>query len=483
MLLKHFFLGKIAHSSYILAGKNYCAVIDPQRDTDLYINEARAMGVDITHILQTHLHADFISGHMDLAQKTGAKIYVAQSANCTFDHVALTEGDSIELEDMVLKVLETPGHTPEHLSYVVIDQARAKSPIGVFVGDTLFVGDVGRPDLFPDLAEELAGKLYHSLHDKLLKLPDYVEVYPAHGAGSLCGRAMGAKWLSTIGYERNFNQTLQMKEKAEFIRSLTKDMPPAPDHFSRCSDINRQGPLKLAELNEMEELSPADFKERLEDPNITVLDTRSYHAFASQHIPGAWHLDLNGNFPTFTGWVIPTDKDILLVADDFKKAQEAKTWAHRVGMDRIKGYLDGSMVAWAVSGYQTSHISMISAEELHQMITGGDDFILVDVRAPLEYADSHIEGAINIPVADLRTRYSELDRDKTTVLLCSSGNRSSLGASILKMHGFRDIVNLAGGMTGYSTAGYAKECHACINPHGSRFFTNFSEVPRHWSNL
>jgi hydroxyacylglutathione hydrolase len=481
MLLKHFFLGKIAHSSYILAGKNYCAVIDPQRDTDLYISEARALGVDITHILQTHLHADFVSGHIDLAQKTGAKIYVAKSANCTFEHVALAEGDSIELEDMVLEVLETPGHTPEHLSYVVIDKSRAESPIGVFVGDTLFVGDVGRPDLFPDLAIELAGKLYHSLHDKLLKLPDYVEVYPAHGAGSLCGRAMGAKWLSTIGYERNFNQTLQVKDKTAFIRSLTEDMPPAPDHFSRCSDINRQGPVKLIELPELEELSPAEFKIKLQDPNIAVLDTRSYHAFASQHLPGAWHLDLNGNFPTFTGWVMPTDKEILLVTDDFKKAQEANTWARRVGMDRITGYLDGSMVAWAVSGYLTSHISMISAEELHQMITGGNDFVLVDVRAPLEYADSHIDGAVNIPVADLRTRYSELDQEKTTVLLCSSGNRSSLGASILKMHGFRDIINLAGGMTGYSTAGYAKECHACINPHGSRFFTNFSEVPKHWS--
>ena len=231
MLLKHFFVGKIAHSSYLLAGKNYCAVIDPQRDVDVYITEARTMGVEITHILQTHLHADFISGHMDLAKKTGAKIYIAKSAQCTFDHVALSEGDSIELEDMVFQVLETPGHTPEHLSYVVIDKSRSDSPIGVFVGDTLFVGDVGRPDLFPAMAEELARKLYHSLHDKLLKLPDYVEVYPAHGAGSLCGRAMGAKWRTTIGYERNFNPALQIKDKSEFIKSLTQDMPPAPDHF------------------------------------------------------------------------------------------------------------------------------------------------------------------------------------------------------------------------------------------------------------
>jgi glyoxylase-like metal-dependent hydrolase (beta-lactamase superfamily II)/rhodanese-related sulfurtransferase len=480
MLLKHFFTAKIAHSSYILAGKNGCAVIDPQRDVDVYITEARAMGVDITHILQTHLHADFISGHIDLAKETGAKIYVAKSARCAFDHVALSEGDALELEDLVLQVLETPGHTPEHLSYVVIDKSRSDSPVGVFVGDTLFVGDVGRPDLFPDVAEELAGKLYHSLHDTLLKLPDYVEVYPAHGAGSLCGRAMGAKWTSTVGYERRFNATLQIKDKAAFIKSLTQDMPLAPDHFSRCSDINRQGPARLADLPIMEELSARQFKERMDDPYIVVLDTRSYHAFAGQHIAGAWHLDLNGNFPTFAGWVLPTDKDILLIADDYKKALEANTWARRVGVDRVVGYLDGGMVAWAIAGFRTSRIELISAKDLHDMIISDADFVLLDIRAPQEFEDNHIAGAINIPAADLRTRHDELNKDKTTVLVCSSGNRSSLGASILKQHGFKDVYNVAGGMSGYSAAGYTRECRACVNPHGSRFFTNFSEVKKHW---
>ncbi|HQP27240.1 MAG TPA: rhodanese-like domain-containing protein [Candidatus Syntrophosphaera sp.] len=480
MLLKHFFTGKIAHSSYILAGKNSCAVIDPQRDVDLYITEARALGVDITHILQTHLHADFISGHMDLAQKTGAKIYVAQSAQCAFDHVPLSEGDTIALEDMVLKVLETPGHTPEHLSYVVIDKSRSDSPIGVFVGDTLFVGDVGRPDLFPDIAQELAGRLYHSLHDKLLQLPDYVEVYPAHGAGSLCGRAMGAKWTSTIGYERKFNTTLEIKDKSAFVKSLTENMPPAPDHFSRCSDINRKGPARIDEFLAVEELSTSQFKERMSNPGVLVLDTRSYHAYAGQHIPGAWHLDLNGNFPTFAGWVLPTDKDVFLVADDYSTALDAITWARRVGVDRIVGYLDSGMVAWALAGLKTRSIKLLSAEDLHDMIAGDFDFVLLDVRAPLEYEDNHIEGAINIPVADLRTRYNELNRDKTTVLICSTGNRSSLGASILEQHGFKDVYNIAGGMTGYSAAGYTRDCRACVNPHGSRFFANFREVKRHW---
>lgn len=480
MLLKHFFLGKIAHSSYLLAGKDYCAVIDPQRDVDVYVSEARAMGVDITHILQTHLHADFISGHMDLAKQTGARIYVAKSAQCAFDHVALSEGDSIELEDMRLQVLETPGHTPEHLSYVVIDTSRSDSPIGVFVGDTLFVGDVGRPDLYPDRAEELARRLYHSLHDKLLKLPDYVEVYPAHGAGSLCGRALGAKWRTTIGYERNFNPALQITDEAAFIESLTRDMPPAPDHFSRCSDINRRGPALVADLPAMEELGPGQFKERMNAANIVLLDARGYHAFAGQHIPGVWHLDLDGNFPTFAGWVLPTDKEILLIADDYKKALEANTWARRVGVDNIVGYLDGGMAAWAAAGFKTSHIELASAEDLHDMITGAAGFVLLDVRAPLEYAAAHIKGAINIPVAELRTRHRELNKDKTTVLICSSGNRSTLGASILKQHGFKDVYNVAGGLSGYSAAGYIRECRVCVNPHGSRFFTNFSEVKKHW---
>ncbi|MDA3837983.1 MAG: MBL fold metallo-hydrolase [Candidatus Delongbacteria bacterium] len=342
MLLKHYFISKIAHSSYILAGKDTCAVIDPRRDVDFYIEEARALGVTITHILETHLHADFISGHMDLAKRTGAKIYAPKSGKCTFDHVAVSEGDKITLEDMELQVLETPGHTPEHVSYVVVDKSRGEGPLGVFVGDTLFVGDVGRPDLFPDIAEELAVKLYHSLHEKLLKLPDYCEVYPAHGAGSLCGRAMGAKWRSTIGYERKYNSALQLN-KDDFIKSLTSNMPPAPDHFSICSDINRKGPALTQDLPSLEELDATAFLEKSKDPDVIILDTRSYDAFGSQHVPGAWHIDFGGNFPTFAGWVLPKDKDILLVSSDFHEANQTNTWARRVGIDRIVGYLDGGM--------------------------------------------------------------------------------------------------------------------------------------------
>jgi len=482
MRLKHYFVEKIAHSSYLLAGKESCAVIDPQRDVDIYINEARAMGVTITHILQTHLHADFVSGHMDLARRTGAKIYVSAAAECTFAHEAVKEGDRITLEGMALDVWETPGHTPEHLSYVLTDTSRSQSPVGVFVGDTLFVGDVGRPDLFPDMAVELAEKLYHSLHERLLKLPDYVEVYPAHGAGSLCGRAMGAKWRTTIGYERRFNTTLQIPEKADFIRSLIEEMPPAPDHFRRCSDINRRGPALLAEMPQLQEFTETQFHARMKNPGTLVLDTRSYLAFGGQHIPGAWNIDLNGNFPIFSGWVLPPGEEILLVAEDRKQAVEATVWARRVGVDPIAGYLDGGMANWLVAGLKTDTVPQISAEILHKKISGTSGFILLDVRAPGEYQDNHINGAINIPVADLRTRHRELNPEQTMILMCSSGNRSSLGTSILKQHGFHDVINLAGGMAGYSAAGYTRECRPCANPHGSRFFTSFSEVKKHWTS-
>lgn len=481
MLLKHYFIGKIAHSSYILAGKEICAVVDPRRDVDFYISEARQMGVNITHILETHLHADFISGHMDLAAKTGAKIYAPKSGKCEFKHIPMAEGDTIELEDMELKVLETPGHTPEGICYVVTDKSRGDGPLGVFTGDTLFVGDVGRPDLFPDKSQELASKLYDSLHEKLLKLPDYCEVYPAHGAGSLCGRAMGAKWRSTIGYERQYNAALQIKDKSEFIKSLTSDMPPAPDHFSRCSDINRKGPELTSSLPELKELSPTQFREKMKDPKVIVLDVRSYDGFASQHIPNIWHIDYGGNFPTFSGWVIPQDTNILLVATDFQEAIQANIWARRVGIDHIIGYLDGGMFAWAVSGFRTKDIHLISAQDLHDMATGESNFTLLDVRALKEFDDNHIKGAINIPAPELRTRYNELDKNKHTVLICSTGHRSSLGASILEQHDFKEVYNVAGGMTGYSTAGYTKSCKVCESPHGSRYFSEYSKTNHHWN--
>lgn len=468
MLIQQFFLGGIAHSSYLMGGSGACAIVDPQRDIEIYLEAAAELGLKITHILETHLHADFISGHLDLAEKTGAKIYAPKSANCKFDHIALKEGDTIQLEDMRLEILETPGHTPEHISYVVIDQARSDEPAAVFCGDTLFVGDVGRPDLFPGMANELASQLFDSLHQKLLKLPDFCEVYPAHGAGSLCGRAMGAKRSSTIGYEKRFNAALQFSERSAFIESLTTDMPAAPDHFSRCSDINAVGPALIKNLSTPMPLEPSEFQQEVNRENSIVVDVRGYDAFGGQHVPGAFHLDLNGNFATFAGWILPPEKDILLVTDNPTQIENAVVQMHRVGLDRIKASLAGGMPAWCRAGLTTAHVAQFSASEFYEM-SQQEPVVLVDVRAQTEFSAQNIAGAHNIPVHQLRTDASEIPSDKPVILLCSSGNRSSLGASLLLQRRFKTVYNLAGGITGYSAAGYAKECPMCHSPHGPRF--------------
>ena len=453
MLLLHFFAPKIAHSSYILAGSQTCAVIDPRRDVQIYIDAAKSLGMSITHVLETHLHADFVSGHLDLAKKTGATIYAPKSAKCAFDHVPLSEGDEISIEGIVLQVLETPGHTPEHISYVAIDTSRGPEPVGVFCGDTLFVGDVGRPDLFPGRAEELAKALFSSLHDKLLKLPDFCEVYPTHGAGSLCGRAMGAKWRSTIGYERLYNSALQLHTRDEFVESLTTNMPPAPDHFSRCSAINGKGPALVRSLSMPKELNPLEFSAEAAREGTVVLDIRPYAAFGGQHIIGSYHIDFGGNFPTFAGWIMPPDKDILLVVPEAVQLADVLDWLRRVGVDRVSGVLVGSLYAWTAAGLPADHLHQLSSMELHDTLSSKEDFTLVDVRAPGEYESEHISSAINIPVADLRVRHPELDRTRPVVLICSTGHRSSMGASILLQNGFENLYNAAGGMTGYLAAG------------------------------
>ena len=447
MLLKQYHNEKLAHSSYILAGEENCAVIDPRRDIQIYLEEAKNLEVKITHILETHLHADFISGHIDLAKKTGAAIYMPESADCQFKHKGLKEGDEIDLEDMQLNVLETPGHTPEHISYVVKDLGRADDAVGVFCGDTLFVGDVGRPDLFPGRAEKLAKKLYDSLFHKLMELPDYCEVYPAHGAGSLCGKAMGAKRRSTIGYEKKYNKVLQITDKDKFIKELTVDMPAAPDHFSRCSAINAKGPVSVDDLPEMKAMHPKEFKEA-KAGEVLVVDVRAYDAFGGQFIPGSFNIDFEGNLPTMAGWILPPEVDILVVAENRKRAEETAKYLRRVGLDKVKGYLEGGLSAWSKKGYETEHMQQVSIMELEDSLS--DNGVMIDVRSKEKYSEKHIKGAINIPTPELRSKYQELDQDRSYLLYCNTGHRSNLGASILKQHGFSKVFNLAGGMTAYN---------------------------------
>ncbi|OPZ31454.1 MAG: Beta-lactamase hydrolase-like protein [Lentisphaerae bacterium ADurb.BinA184] len=471
MFVQQFFVPGLAHSSYLLACAKSCAIIDPRRDVGIYLDAARERGVRITHVLETHLHADFVSGHMDLAAATGAVIVAPKAGKSAFPHQAVAQGDTFRIEGMKLSVLEVPGHTPEHIAYVVTDTVRGDEPVAVFCGDALFVGDVGRPDLFPGLAAKLASQLYDSLHKRLMKLPDGCMVYPAHGAGSLCGRSMGAMRTSTIGYERRFNAALQIRDRRAFIASLTTNMPPAPDHFSRCSAINGKGPTRLDRLPEMLPLAPAAFAAQAGRRTTVVLDIRSYAEFGGLHVPGAVHLDIAGNFATFAGWVLPPGRDILLVASDAGQATLARDWLRRVGLDRVTGYLEGGLVAWAKAGLPTGRVAQWSAEQLQARLgaSGGEPLQLVDVRSPHEYGANHIKGAINIPAPQLRTAWTELDPKRPTALICSTGNRSSLGCSLLARQGFRDLYNVAGGMTGYSAAGFSGECPLCITPHGPRF--------------
>jgi len=464
MIIKQYFTEGIAHSSYILSGNKTCAVIDPRRDTDIYVQQARELGVKITHILETHLHADFISGHLELASRTGADIYAPKSAECDFEHIPLSEGDSFMLEDMEINVLETPGHTPEHISYTVTDTARGEEPVAVFCGDTLFVGDVGRPDLFPGRAEELATKLYHSIHDKILTLPDFCEVYPAHGAGSLCGRAMASKRTSTVGYERAYNYALNIKELNDFIDSLTTSMPDTPDHFSRCTDTNKEGPVLIRGFAPIKALSNEEFMETANQEDSAILDVRSFESFGGQHITYSYHIDLNSNFATYAGWLIPHFKNIMLVSDSYEQALEACTQLYRVGLDRIEGYLEGGLYDWVTAGLETDHVPQLSAVELHKKISTGNSLVVVDVRSASEYEDFHIRNSINIPVHELRDRYTELNKKAEIALICGSGKRSSMGCSILKQKGFDQVYNVAGGMTGYSAAGYGPECPMCVLP-------------------
>jgi rhodanese-related sulfurtransferase len=442
MFVQQFFIPGIAQSSYLLGAGSTCAIVDPSRDVERYLDAAGQLDLAITHVLETHLHADFVSGHMELMETAGATICAPASGHCEFAHTAVGDGSRIEVEELVIDVLDTPGHTPDGVTYVVTDTARGDEPAAAFTAD-----------VFPGRSRELAAQLYDSLHEKILALPDACLVLPSHGAGSLCGRAMGAMRFSTIGYERRFNAALRHADREEFVRSLTGNMPPAPDHFSRCSEINRRGPALVRALPELRPMRPAEFRERAGQEDTVVLMVRDYATFGGIHVPGSYHVDLAMNFSTYAGWALPPDKDILLVADSPAQAREAVVQLRRVGLDRVPGYLVGGTHAWAIAGYPTDRVPQLSPADVHAMIEGGA--LLVDVRFPDEYEEQHIEGAVNIPALDLRTRHPELPADRPLVVMCRTGQRSSLACSLLKRAGFTGVHNAAGGLTGYTAAGYS----------------------------
>lgn len=344
--IEPFYLACLAHASYLVASGDESAVVDPQRDVEIYLNTAAELGVRIRFVIETHLHADFVSGHLELAARTGAEVLLGAGSGAELPHRSVSDGDSITFGSCRMDFLSTPGHTMESICAVLTDLNAPATPRAVFTGDTLFVGDVGRPDLSPDKTpEQLAGLLYRSLQDKLLKLPDSTEVFPAHGAGSLCGRQLGAEHSSTIGKERSTNYAVRAANKAEFVRLLTDTLPARPEYFSHEVELNRQGAGPLVDLPALPALSADEFA-RLQGEGFLVVDTRSAQDFATAHLPGSINLGLGGQFASWAARVMGLDRRIIIVADDSDKLQESRLRLARVGIEQVSGYLDSGIAGW-----------------------------------------------------------------------------------------------------------------------------------------
>jgi len=452
MEFKQVYIPGLAHCSYVIGGRHECIVVDPARDVQQYLDIAAAFNLPITGIIETHLHADFVSGHLDLAKLTGARIFISKQSQAEYEHHGLDDGELITHDTLLIKMIDTPGHTPESSVFIVSDLERGPEPALIFSGDSLLIGDAGRPDLFPNIKEKLAADLYRSLR-KIEVIGDHVEIYPAHGAGSLCGRSLSSKLSSTIGTERLYNPALSLHPQEHFIDVFLHDMPEAPDHFSRCSAINRKGPALLTELGHPVGYEPFEFLQ-LTELGYHVVDTRSPLPFSAAHVPGAYGLSLQGNFATFSGWVLPPDRPLLLVLESMDDLPRALRGLHSVGLDNVEGYLKGNMEAWSVIGLKTARLTSISIMELKELMDR-DQIVLVDTRLKSEYDEAHIKGAIHAPAPDLRYRYEEWTEGKPVAFICNTGSRSLLAASLmLKYSGRRDIINVLGGTSAWINAGY-----------------------------
>ena len=449
-VIEHFYLGCLAHASYMIVSRGDAAVIDPQRDVDIYLQAAAQHGAKIKHIIETHLHADFVSGHLELAERTGARIYLGAGSGAKFPHTPVKDGNSMRMGDCLFEILQTPGHTLESICVVM---TAPNLPKTVFTGDTLFVGDVGRPDLSPvHTPQELAAMLYQSLHTKLLTLPDDTVILPAHGAGSLCGRQLGNERSSTIGKERRFNYALQAKNADEFIRLVADNLPCRPEYFGRDVELNRTGAEPMDALPALKALTP-DEVARLQEAGSVVLDTRPAMEFAVGHIPGSIHIDLSGQYASWAGRVLGLDRSLILMVDDQEHAREAQLRLARVGIEKVRGYLEGGVTAWIKGGRALNYIPQISVAELKELRDReGDHIALLDVRESAEHSAGAIPNAISIPLAQLESRVAELDKSKLIVVHCKGGYRSSIATSLLRRHGFEDIANLTGGYDAWAAA-------------------------------
>ena len=419
MYFEQFYLGCLAHASYMLGSDGEAAVVDPQRDVDLYLKAADEQGLKIKHIFETHLHADFVSGHIELAGRTGATIYIGAPAGATFPHVALHDGSAVQVGKIRITALETPGHTPESVCLVVTDQEKSSKPWAVLTGDTLFIGDVGRPDLSPaHTPQQLAGLLYDSLHGKLMPLDNDVLVYPAHGAGSLCGKNMRAERSSTIGTERLTNYALQIKSRDEFIRQLTEHLPSRPEYFLQDAQINRAGAPALAELPALPPISAIELRTLLEQ-GVFALDVRANADFAAAHVPGSVNIALSGQFASWAGTVMGLSARPVLVADTPEQYAEARLRLARVGIEDPRGFLQGGVAAWKRAGLPVGQVLQMTVEELHDRL-GRNHLQVLDVRREGEWSTGHIEGAAWWPLDNFKVAPPEIDAAYPLAVHCAA---------------------------------------------------------------
>lgn len=460
MYFKQFYLGCLAHASYLVGSDGEAAVVDPQRDVDQYVEEAEAQGLKIRYVVETHLHADFVSGHRELAARTGAEIVFGERAGATFPHRAVKEGDELRVGKVTLHVLETPGHTPEGISLLVVDAENPGAPRKVLTGDTLFVGDVGRPDLVGSKgysAEQMAGMLYDSLHDKLLNLPDETEVWPAHGAGSMCGRNISKETSSTIGEQRRTNYALKEMSREEFVRLVTTDLPEAPAYFSMDARINREGAPALEDVPAPPALSPEEVN-KLAQTGALVLDVRAGVEFGNGHVPRSVNIGLSGQFASWVGSLVSPADRVIIVAEGVEQVSEAVMRMARVGLENVVGYLDGGIAAWEGAGLEYATLPQMPVQELRAQIDERREGLqIVDVRRPAEYEAGHIPGAVNVPLAELERSLGGLDPQKPMAVACAGGYRSSAALSLLERKGFLDLYNVVGGTGAWTGAGYEAE--------------------------
>jgi glyoxylase-like metal-dependent hydrolase (beta-lactamase superfamily II)/rhodanese-related sulfurtransferase len=461
MFFQQFYLGCLAHASYMFASNGEAVVVDPQRDVEIYIEAAQKNGLVIRHIFETHLHADFVSGHRELAQRTGAKIYVGSAAGAKFAHVPVHDGYMLQVGDLCVTALETPGHTPESVCLVLTDCASGDEPWAVFTGDTLFIGDVGRPDLSPThTPAQLADMMFDSLHHKLMTLPDKTLVYPAHGAGSLCGRNMRAESSSTIGTERLTNWALQIKSREDFVAQMTSNLPARPEYFAQDAAINREGAPALDELPALVPVAAAELQYRISQ-GVTALDVRHQDEFAAGHVPNSINIPLGGQFASWAGAVLGLTADPVLVAATPEQVSEARIRLARIGVEDIAGYLEGGIDAWRAASLPLAQVPQLTVQELKAQLDKKAVCVL-DVRREGEWNAGHVDGASWHALDQFKRSLPELSSDQPVAVHCKGGYRSMIACSFLQRAGHRNVVNVIGGFDAWEKAGLPVAAEAAV---------------------